>query len=108
MRHFLVFLLVLLPWATRAADLSFDCRGQTRFVHRGAPSTYPADEERRYHITNGMLDAMPCSKTETGLACFGLTTQQAMRRVEIDTAARTVRDALELPTSELIFDGRCD
>lgn len=108
MRPSLAFLLILLPWAAQATDLSLDCRGQTRFIHRGAPSTYPAHEQRRYHISNGVLDTMPCSVTGTGLACFGLTAQQAMRRVQIDTTAKTVRDALELPTSELIFEGRCD
>lgn len=108
MRRPLVFLLILLPWVAQATDLVLDCRGQTRFIHRGAPSTYPADEQRRYHIHHGVLEAMPCSVTEKGLACFGLTAQQAMRRVQIDTRTNTVRDALELPTSELIFEGRCD
>jgi len=42
------------------------------------------------------------------VACFGLTAQQAMRRVMIDVAAKTVSDTLELPTSLLIFEGRCD
>ena len=42
------------------------------------------------------------------IACFGLTEQQAMRRVQIDTTSQTVRDTLQMPTSELIFEGRCD
>ena len=33
---------------------------------------------------------------------------KTMRRVLIDSSAKTVTDKLELPTSELIFEGRCD
>lgn len=105
---FFAFLLILLSGAVLAGDLSIECRGQTRFVHRGAPSTYPTDDKRSYLIANNQLDGMRCEPTEKGFACFGLTVQQAMRRVQIDTGARTVSDKLELPTSELIFEGRCD
>lgn len=101
-------LLILLPGAVLASDLSYDCRGQTRFVHRGAASTYPADDKRSYQIANNQLSGMRCETTENGFACFGLTEQQAMRRVRIDTSTKTVTDKLELPTSELIFEGHCD
>lgn len=101
-------LLILLSGTVLAADVAYVCSGQTRFVHRGAPSTYPADDKRSYQISNSQLNGMRCETTEKGLACFGLTEQQAMRRVLIDTSAKTVTDKLELPTSELIFEGRCD
>jgi len=101
-------LLMLLPTAVLAGDLNYDCHGQTRFVHRGAASTYPADDKRSYLIANKQLDGMQCETNENGFACFGLTGHQAMRRVLIDTSAKTVSDKLELPTSELIFEGRCD
>ncbi len=101
-------LLNLLPSALLAGDFTYDCHGQTRFVHRGAPSTYPADDKRSYLIANKQLEGMQCETTENGFACFGLTRQQAMRRVLIDTIAKTVSDKLELPTSELIFEGHCD
>lgn len=99
---------MLLPTAVLAGDLNYDCHGQTRFVHRGAASTYPADDKRSYLIANKQLDGMQCETNENGFACFGLTGHQAMRRVLIDTSAKTVSDKLELPTSELIFEGRCD
>lgn len=101
-------LLILLSSAVLAGDLAYDCRGQTRFVHRGASSTYPADDKRSYLIVNNKLDGMPCETNDKGLACFGLTEHQAMRRVLIDASTKTVTDKLELPTSELIFEGRCD
>lgn len=101
-------LLILLSGTVLAGDLNYDCRGQTRFVHRGAASTYPADEKRSYLIANNQLSGMRCETTEKGFACFGLTEQQAMRRVLIDTSAKTVTDKLELPTSELIFEGHCE
>lgn len=90
-----------------AGERRYECRGQTRFVHRGAPSTYPADDQRSYLIANNQLDGMRCEATEKGIACFGLTPQQAMRRVQIDASAKTVSDTLELPTSQLIFEGHC-
>lgn len=101
-------LLILLPSAVLAGDFNYNCHGQTRFIHRGAPSTYPADDKRSYLIANQQLDGMQCETNENGFACFGLTEHQAMRRVLIDTSAKTVSDKLELPTSELIFEGRCD
>jgi hypothetical protein len=106
----LLLLALFIPFhcAVLAGDLSYDCHGQTRFVHRGAPSTYPVDEKRSYLIANNQLEGMTCEPTEKGFACFGLTAHQAMRRVQIDTAAKSVSDKLELPTSELIFEGHCD
>ena len=101
-------LLILLPNAVLAGDINYECHGQTRFVHRGAASTYPADDKRSYLIANKQLDGMQCETNKNGFACFGLTEHQAMRRVLIDTNVKTVSDKLELPTSELIFEGRCD
>lgn len=90
-----------------AADLSWECQGKTRFIHRGAESTYPTEEKRSYHVRDQALDTTQCSATETGLYCYGLTEQQATRRVRLHAATLTVSDTLELPTSELIFEGRC-
>lgn len=90
-----------------SADLTWECQGKTRFVHRGAESTYPVDEQRRYQIRNQILESTTCSTTESGWYCYGLTEQQATRRIRLDTASLTVTDTLELPTSELIFEGRC-
>lgn len=108
MRPLFAVLLILLSGTALAGDLSYDCHGQTRFVHRGAPSTYPADDKRSYQISNNLLDAMQCETGPKDITCFGLTAQQAMRRVRIDISAKTVTDKLELPTSELIFEGRCN
>jgi hypothetical protein len=109
MRKFILILpIILLPVFVGAADLSLSCQGKTRFIHRGAPSTYPVDEKRSYAMRDGVLAGMPCNSIDNGVACFGLTAQQAMRRVMIDVAAKTVSDTLELPTSLLIFEGRCD
>lgn len=104
----LLFVLSALPWHALASDLTFDCQGKTRFVHRGAASTYPQDEKRHYHVQDSSLDTLSCSSGESGIACSGLTDHQAMRRVQIDTKSRTVNDTLQMPTSELIFEGRCD
>lgn len=90
------------------SDLALACQGKTRFIHRGAASTYPQDEKRHYLVHDLKLDNMQCSVVEGGLACMGLTEQQAMRRVQIDTTAHTVSDTLQMPTSELIFEGHCD
>jgi hypothetical protein len=38
---------------------------------------------------------------------MGLTPEKAMRKVVIDRVAATVSDTLEMPTSLLIFEGRC-
>ncbi len=109
MRKLLFILsITLLPAFVCAAELSLSCQGKTRFIHRGAPSTYPVDEKRSYAMRDGVLAGMPCNSIDNGVACFGLTAQQAMRRVMIDVAAKTVSDTLELPTSLLIFEGHCD
>lgn len=108
LRHVLPFLLYALPLYAVASDLILECQGKTRFNHRGVQSTYPVDETRRYQVHDLKLEAMQCSVIETGFACFGLTEQQAMRRVQIDTTSKTVSDTLQMPTSELIFEGRCE
>ena len=108
LRQILPFLLCALPLYAAASDLNLECQGKTRFIHRGAASTYPQDEKRRYHVHDLKLDTMQCSIIETGFACFGLTEQQAMRRVQINTTSQTVSDTLQMPTSELIFEGHCD
>lgn len=100
--------MTLLPAFVCAADLSLSCQGKTRFIHRGAPSTYPVDEKRNYVMWDAMLAGMLCTSVDNGVTCFGLTAQQAMRRVMIDVATKTVSDTLELPTSLLIFEGHCD
>jgi hypothetical protein len=38
---------------------------------------------------------------------MGLTPESAMRKVMIDRTAVSVSDTLEMPTSSLIFEGRC-
>ncbi len=102
---FLLFL--LLPAVTLAGEPAYDCAGKTRFVHRGAQSTTPADERRSYRIAGGRLDGLVCEINDRQLACHGLTPQQAYRRVVIDRSSGTVSDTLEMPTSMLIFEGSC-
>lgn len=103
-----VFLVIsLLSSLAQSADLNWTCQGKTRFIHRGAESTYPVDEQRRYHMLNQTLETTQCSMTESGWYCYGLTEQQATRRIRLDTTSLTVSDTLELPTSALIFEGRC-
>ena len=97
-----------LPTYAAASDLVLTCQGKTRFIHRGAASTYPQDEKRHYLVHDLKLENMQCSVVESGLTCMGLTEQQAMRRVQIDTITHTVSDTLQMPTSELIFEGHCD
>ena len=108
LRHAVPLLLCALPVHLWASDLAIECQGKTRFIHRGAASTYPQDEKRQYLVHDMKLDSMTCSVIETGLACLGLTQQQAMRRVHINTTHDTVSDTLQMPTSELIFEGRCE
>lgn len=103
--RFLLFL--LLPAVVLAAEPAYDCAGQTRFVHRGAQSTTPADERRSYRIEAGRLEGLACELDDAEVACHGLTPQQAYRRVVIDRKRRTVSDTLEMPTSMLIFEGSC-
>ncbi len=100
-------LLLLLPLVALAAEPAYDCAGKTRFVHRGAQSTTPADESRSYRIEGGRLDGLACETGERELACHGLTPQQAYRRIVIDRHSGAVSDTLELPTSMLIFEGNC-
>ncbi len=99
--------LLLLPALAPAAEPVFDCAGKTRFIHRGAESTTPADERRSYRTEEGRLDGLACEITDARLACHGLTPQQAYRRVVIDRRNGTVSDTLELPTSMLVFEGSC-
>lgn len=103
----LSFAALVLPLAVLASDPVYDCEGKTRFVHRGAPSTVPADDQRHYRVDAGQLDGLPCQISEAEIGCHGLTPQQAYRRIVIDRVARTVSDTMELPTSMLIFEGRC-
>ena len=103
----LLLTFLLLPQLASAESLSLHCQGKTRFMHRGAPSTVPADEQREYQIRDAVLDSLPCTAEGSQWSCFGLTAHQAMRRVQIDLTEMTVIDKLELPTSELIFEARC-
>lgn len=105
--HVVFILLSLFSSYAQSADLNWICQGKTRFIHRGAESTYPVDEQRRYQIQNQKLETMQCSTTESGWYCYGLTEQQATRRIRLDTTTLIVSDTLELPTSALIFEGRC-
>lgn len=100
-------LILLLPAVALAGEPAYDCAGKTRFVHRGAQSTTPADERRSYRIDGGRLEGLACERGEQEISCHGLTPQQAYRRVVIDRERGTVSDTLEMPTSMLIFEGRC-
>lgn len=106
MKSFFLFFL-LLPALAQAGEPVFDCAGKTRFIHRGAESTTPADERRSYRPEGGRLDGLACDLTEAQLACHGLTPQQAYRRVVIDRRNGAVSDTLEMPTSMLVFEGVC-
>ena len=103
----LLFLFLLFPLLAQADEPSLLCEGKTRFVHRGAASTVPADEKRSYRIEANQLDGLDCKQENGKIGCMGLTPQQAYRRVVIDMTAHTVSDTLELPTSLLIFEGTC-
>ncbi len=105
--HLVFILLSLFSSYAQSADLTWECQGKTRFKHRGSESTYPVDEQRRYQIQNQKLETMQCSTTESGWYCYGLTEQQATRRVRLKTTTLIVSDALELPSSELVFEGLC-
>ena len=104
---FLLSLLLMSPLLAFGAGHAYDCAGKTRFVHRGAPSTVPADDKRSYRIHADQMDGLDCKLTDTQIACMGLTPQQAMRKVVIDRTAPSVSDTMELPTSMLIFEGQC-
>jgi hypothetical protein len=48
--HLVFILLSLFSSYALSADLTWECQGKTRFIHRGAESTYPVDEQRHYQI----------------------------------------------------------
>jgi len=99
--------LILLPLLGEAAEPAYECAGKTHFIHRGAPSTVPADATRSYRLDGGQIDGMPCTLSDTEIGCHGLTPQQAYRRLLIDRTKGTVKDTMELPTSMLVFEGQC-
>ena len=103
----LIALLYLFPLLAAAQDLVVECAGKTSFIHRGAPSTVPAAEKRRYRLQANQIDGLQCEQSDTQIACMGLTPQQAMRKLLIDPVRLSVTDTLELPTSLLIFEGQC-
>jgi hypothetical protein len=105
---FSAFLLMLcLPLVALAGDLHYDCSGKRRFEHRGAASTVPADARHRYVVQSQKMEGLDCKLSDELIACMGLTPEKAMRKVVIDRVAATVSDTLEMPTSLLIFEGRC-
>jgi hypothetical protein len=103
----IVALLCFLPALVFAQDFFVECAGYTRFIHRGAPSTVPAAEKRRYRLQANQIDGLTCEQSETQIACMGLTPQQAMRKLLLDLTALSATDTLELPTSLLIFEAQC-
>ena len=103
----LIALLYLFPLLAASQDFLAECAGHTRFIHRGAPSTVPAAEKRRYRLQASQIDGLQCEQSDTQIACMGLTPQQAMRKLLIDPVRLSVTDTLELPTSLLIFEGQC-
>lgn len=100
-------LMLCLPLAALAADIQYDCAGKRRFEHRGVASTVPADARHRYVVQSQKMEGLDCKLTDDLIACMGLTPEKAMRKVVIDRVAATVSDTLEMPTSLLIFEGRC-
>jgi hypothetical protein len=98
---------LLLPLAALAADVQYDCEGKRRFEHRGAPSTVPADARHRYVVTDLKMEGLDCKLSDALISCMGLTRESAMRKVLIDRVAATVSDTMEMPTSLLVFEGRC-
>jgi hypothetical protein len=98
---------LLLPLAALAADVQYDCEGKRRFEHRGVPSTVPADARHRYEVSGLKMEGLNCKLSDELISCMGLTPESAMRKVVIDRIAITVSDTLEMPTSLLIFEGRC-
>jgi hypothetical protein len=98
---------LFLPLAAHSADIQYDCEGKRRFEHRGAPSTVPADARHRYELTGLKMEGLKCNLSDELISCMGLTAESAMRKVVIDRIAITVNDTLEMPTSSLIFEGRC-
>jgi hypothetical protein len=53
------------------------------------------------------MEGLDCKLSNELISCMGLTPESAMRKVLIDRIAITVSDTLEMPTSMLIFEGRC-
>ncbi|MBM3336559.1 MAG: hypothetical protein FJY60_02540 [Betaproteobacteria bacterium] len=98
---------LLLPLAAFAADVQYDCDGKRRFEHRGAASTVPADARHRYVVTGSKMEGLDCKIGDALIICMGLTPESAMRKVVIDRTAASVSDTLEMPTSLLVFEGRC-
>ena len=98
---------LILPLAALAADIQYDCEGKRRFEHRGAASTVPADARHRYLVTGLKMEGLDCKISDMLISCMGLTPESAMRKVVIDRATVAVSDTLEMPTSLLIFEGRC-
>ena len=96
-----------LSLAARSADIQYECEGKRRFEHRGAASTVPVDARHRYELTGLTMEGLNCKLSDELISCMGLTPESAMRKVVIDRIAITVSDTLEMPTSSLIFEGRC-
>lgn len=101
------FVILSFPLSVTAADAQYDCEGKRRFEHRGAPSTVPADARHRYVVAGLKIEGLRCKLSDELISCMGLTPESAMRKVVIDRVAMTVSDTLEMPTSQLIFEGRC-
>ncbi len=99
--------LFVMPLASLAVPPAYECAGKTHFIHRGAPSTVPADAVRSYRMEGEQIDGMPCKISDAEIGCHGLTPQQAYRRLLIDRTTGTVKDTMELPTSMLVFEGQC-
>ncbi len=99
--------LLLAPLVSTAATPAYECAGKTHFIHRGAPSTVPADATRSYRFEGKQFEGMPCEISDAEIGCHGLTPQQAYRRLLIDRATGIVKDTMELPTSMLVFEGQC-
>lgn len=99
--------LMLAPLAGTAATPAYECAGKTHFIHRGAPSTVPADATHSYRFEGHQFEGMPCEISDTEIGCHGLTPQQAYRRLLINRTTGTVKDTMELPTSMLVFEGQC-
>jgi hypothetical protein len=98
---------LFLPLVAIAADIQFDCEGKRRFEHRGTASTVPTNARHYYQLKDRRLEGLDCQLGDELIACMGLTPESAMRKVVIDRVARTVSDTLEMPTSLLVFEGRC-
>ena len=105
--RFLMCAGMLIPLPGMAVAPAYECAGKTQFIHRGAPSTVPADARRSYRFDSAQFEGMPCTISDDEIGCHGLTPEQAYRRLLIDRTNGSVKDTLELPTSMLIFEGQC-